>query len=365
MESVIQNGKKKTRKSGIELLRIILMLQVIFLHVCTKGKYSSFARGHLGPRNELFYWCIWLMSRCPVYLYFIISGYFSVTSNKTLGDIKGKLTKTYTAMLFYSILLPLTGWIFRWWEMTPKVVAMMLFPNITRVWYFMTLYLIVLFLSPYLNSCLTKLSKKDYLALLAVLMVILSILPMLTRFEPFASVVNLEQIVSTDGGKSLYGMIFMYILGGYLRLHVKTHERAQIKYLIFFFILLGINVVSRYRVPGYAKTAGTFDNCFIILQGVCLLLYFRDMQFQSKWINRIAALNLGVYMIHEHLQFRWIIWNDIFPVTQSKSFYMTWKYPFKILLICIAIFAGCAFIEQIRLWIFAGVRKIRINRSVK
>lgn len=359
METLVQNKQKKVRKSGIELLRIILMLQVIFLHVCTKGKYSSFARGHLGEWHELFYWCIWLMCRCPVYLYFIISGYFSVTSNKTLGDIKGKLIKTYSAMLFYSISLPLVGWLFHWWKMTPKVVAMMFFPNITRVWYFMTLYLIVLFLSPYLNACLTKLTKRDYQALLAVLMVLLSILPMLTRFEPFASVVNLEQIVSTDGGKSLYGMIFMYILGGYLRLYVKPHERAKLRYLGYFFLLLGINVALRYLVPGYRKTVGTFDNCFIILQCVCLLLYFRDLKFQSKWINHIAALNLGVYMVHEHLQFRWIIWNDIFPVTQSKSFYMTWKYPIKILLICLAIFTGCAFIEQIRLWIFAGVRRLR------
>ena len=45
MEAVVQ---KKVRESGIELLRIILMLQVIFLHVCTKGQYSSFGRGHLG-----------------------------------------------------------------------------------------------------------------------------------------------------------------------------------------------------------------------------------------------------------------------------------------------------------------------------
>lgn len=360
MEPVERNSQKKTRKSGIELLRIILMLQVIFLHVCTKAKYSSFARGHLGEAHELFYWCIWLMCRCPVYLYFVISGYFSVTSNKTLGEIKGKLLRTYSAMLFYSISLPLVGVAFGWWKMTPKVAMMMFFPNITRVWYFMTLYLIVLFLSPYLNRCLTRLSQKDYAILLAVLMVLLSILPMLTRFEPFASVINLEQIVSTDGGKSLYGMIFMYILGGYIRLYVRSYEKAKIRYLIFFLILLGINVLLRYLVPGYKKTVGTFDNCFIILQGVCLFLYFRDLQFQSKWINRIAALNLGVYMVHEHLQFRWIIWNDIFPVTQTKSFYMTWKYPFKILLICVAIFTGCALIEQFRLWIFAGVRKLKM-----
>ena len=363
MEAVVQ---KKVRESGIELLRIILMLQVIFLHVCTKGQYSSFGRGHLGEWHELFYWCIWLMCRCPVYLYFLISGYFSITSNRTLGDIKGKALRIYMAMLFYSILLPLIGWIFGWWEMTWKTVMMMFFPNITRVWYFMTLYLIVLFLSPYLNKCLTKISKKEYGMLVGFLMILLSILPMLTRFEPFASVVNLEQIVSTDGGKSLYGVIFMYILGGYIRLYVKTHEKAKLRYLAAFIGLLCINVTLRYVVPGYKSTVGTFDNCFIILQGISLFLFFRDLHFKSVIVNQIAALNLGVYMVHEHLLFRWIIWDDIFPITREKSFYMTWKYPIKIFLICVAIFTGCAIIEQIRVWIFSGVNTaVRVYKDKK
>ena len=362
MEFMKEKGGK-CRKSGIELLRIILMLQVIFLHVCTKGQYSDFGRGKLGPRNELFYWIIWLMCRCPVYLYILISGYFSIKSIKTLDDVKGKVIRTYSAMLFYSISLPLVGWIFGWWDMTWKTIMMMFFPNITRVWYFMTLYLIVLVLSPYLNACLLKITQKDYKVLIAFLTVLFSVLPMMERFEPFASVVNLEQIVSVDGGKSLYDVIFMYILGGYIRLYVKPYKKAQLRFLVFFVMLTGMNVLLRYCVPGYQKTVGTFDNIFIILQGVCLFLYFRDLTFQSVVINRIASFNLGVYMIHEHLLFRWIIWDDIFPMTREKSFYMTFKYPVKILLICLLIFAGCAVVEQIRLWIFAAGEKCFQNRK--
>lgn len=34
---------KKVRESGFELLRIIMMLQVIFLHVTNKGNYFDIA----------------------------------------------------------------------------------------------------------------------------------------------------------------------------------------------------------------------------------------------------------------------------------------------------------------------------------
>lgn len=345
-------SSKKVRESGIELLRIMLMLQVIFLHVCTKGHYSEFARGHLGPRHELFYWFIWLMCRCPVYLFILISGYFSVTSNKSLGAIQKKTVNTYLTMLFYSISIPVIGWIFGLWNLSTANIIRMFTPFASRAWYFMTLYLIVLFLSPFLNACLINLSKKDYTILVIFCSVIFSILPMATRIKPFSEVVNLEQVVTSEGGKGLYGFLYMYILGGYLRLHVKSYDKAKIRYLLMFLLINIINVFLRYSVPVYRTTVGTNDNILIILEGVCLVLYFRDLKFHSQVINRIASYTLGVYMIHEHLLLRKVIWNQIFAVTQTKAFYTTYKYPIKIFLICIAIFAGCSLIEQVRVWIF-------------
>ena len=296
----------------------------------------------------------------------LISGYFSVTSNKTWGDIKRKVLVSHRSMLFYSIGLPLLGVAAGWWVLTSVDVVRMLLPTISREWYFMTLYLIVLFLSPYLNRCLVALKKSEFQALIAFLMVILSILPMMSRMDLFSSVVNIEQVVSPDGGKGLYGFVFMYIIGAYIRLHVKSHERAQLRYLAAFFGLTAVNVFLLYNVPGYRSTVGTFDNFFIILQGICLFLFFRDMQFQSVIINRIAALNLGVYMIHEHIKFRAVLWNKWLPLTQQKSFYMTWKYPIKIFLICVVIFSGCAVVEQIRLWIFAWCNQVvQKHKTVK
>ncbi len=348
----------KARQSGVELLRIILMLQVIFLHVCTKGKYSSIARSSLGPNHALFYWNIWLMCRGPVYNFMLLSGYFSVTSRRSILASVRRIGKYYRVMLFYAFLIPLSGQIFGVWDLGKVQIVRMFIPLISGEWYFMTLYVLLQLFSPYLNRALNGLSKREYQVLLAVSTVFFSILPMLTRFEVLQKYVTLSQVIASEGGgKGLYGAVYMYMLGGYLRLHVKGQEKARARFLVIFFAINCFNVFLRYRFPAYRVTQGTNDNILVILQGVCLLLFFRDLKFSSKLINYIASLTLGVYMIHEHRVLRGIIWNRIFAATQTKSFYMTWKYPVKILLICLSIFAVCGLIEAGRLKLFAYVEK--------
>ena len=113
--------QKPIRESGIELLRILMMLQVIFLHVCssTHGGFTGLAEGgDLGDGTLLLYRAMFYCSRCPVYVYIILTGYFSVTSNKTFSDVRPKLLKTYFPMLFYSIGIPFLGWAMGMWDLT-------------------------------------------------------------------------------------------------------------------------------------------------------------------------------------------------------------------------------------------------------
>lgn len=357
----------KIRESGIELLRIISMLQVIFLHVCVYGGYSKIARHDLSRIHRLFFDLIYLSSRCPVYVYIVIFGYFSVKSNKTLGSIKGKIAKTYLPMLFYSLTIPFIGQALGLWQINDTAKARAFFPLTSKIWYFMTLYLLVLILSPFLNKALTALSKKEYTQLVVILFLLFSVWTVFAGLKQTSDVIKLDRVFETFDGKSLYGFIYMYILGGYLRLHVPCHNRAKFRYLAAFALLTIINFLLSHYVFSYNKVAAANDNPFIVLQGLCLVMFFRDLKFKSKAINYIASLNLGVYMIHEQFLVRNKIWNDWFKVLHQKSFYSTWKYPFKIILICLIIFIACGAIERIRVWIFKGIEILfkRINSRRK
>lgn len=345
----------KVRKSGIELLRILMMLQVIFLHVCVYGGYTNIAKNNLSDVHKLFYYLVFLSSRCPVYVYILIFGYFSVTSNKTLGSIKGKFAKTYLPMYFYSLAIPFVGQALGLWQLDSVSKVRAFFPLTSKIWYFMTLYILVLILSPFLNKALTALSKKEYTQLVIILFLLFSVWTVFAGLEQTGEVIKLDNVFNTGRGKSLYGFVYMYILGGYLRLHVPCHEKAKCRYLVVFAVLTAINVLLNHYLYSYSKLSSANDNPITVLQGICLLMFFRDLKFKSRAVNYIATVNLGVYMIHEQFLMRNKIWNDWFDFLHEKSFYNSWVYPFKILLICVTIFTACGIIEKIRVWLFKGV----------
>ena len=357
VDEIVDTKKTKVRQSGIELLRILMMLQVIFLHICLYGGYSSIAKHNLSGIHKAVFYLVYLSSRCPVYVYILIFGYFSVSSNKTLDSIKGKIAKIYLPMLFYSLVIPFIGRIFGLWRLSNIEKVRAFFPFTSRIWYFMTLYLLVLILSPFLNKTLTALSKKEYTRLVIILFLMFSVWTVFAQLDQTNSIIRLNKIFDYDG-KCLYGFVYMYVLGGFLRLHIPCHKKAQYRYLFVFALLTLINAALCKFINGYSVISTKNNNPFVVLQCVCLVLFFRDLKFKSKVINCIAAVNLGVYMIHEHFLVRNKIWNDLFGFLSEKSFYKSNTYPFIILLICLSVFTACGIIEKVRVRLFKGVSTI-------
>lgn len=359
--SLIQKREGAMRESGIELLRIILMLQVVFLHICDYGEYSVYPPDK-GGVDCLVYWIMMFMSRTTVYVYIALTGYFSVSSksNQSLRSVLQKVKKIYLPMLFFSITIPLIMWGTGQEAFSLSDLISAFLPVLSRTWYFMTLYIIVLILSPFVNRCINNLSKREYTVLIAILFFIFCIWDMLANLPPIDEVINLEKVIDTDSGKSLYGVLFMYILGGYLRLNVKSYDKPRLIYLIAFVALALLNTALVYIIPDYTKVVFYNDNPISVIQGVCLVLFFRDLRFKSRVVNHIAALNLGVYMIHEHPMVRDFIWDKVFGFTQEEAFYTSFPlYVFEALGICLLVFTVSAVLEQVRRGLWAAAGRLR------
>ncbi|MCQ4022191.1 MULTISPECIES: acyltransferase [unclassified Ruminococcus] len=365
--SFFKQSTGKMRESGIELLRIILMFQVVFLHICCYGGYSDNLSDVGGIQRGL-YWFMMFLSRTPVYVYIVILGYFSVSSNsnKTLKGVVPKIKKMYAPMLFFSLTIPAFMFITGFVQVTPQAVIKSFFPVLSRTWSFMTLYLIVILLSPFVNRCLNNISKREFMALLGILFFIFSVWTMLSSIKPISSVIRLDGVAETNGGKGLYGYLFMYILGAYIRLHIPKRSKADWRFIAAFVVLAVLNTLLVYCIPGYERPAMFNDNPISVIQGACLLLFFRDLKFKSRIVNHIALLNLGVYMIHEHPMVRSLIWDKLFAFTSDAEFYSSFPlYVFSALGVCAVIFISCAIIEQLRRGLFAivpvAVNKLRTH----
>ena len=364
---------KKPRNSNIELLRILMMLQIIFLHVSDYGEYSDIATLIEG-KTELIYWIIWLMCRCPVFVFIIIMGYFLSESKSDFN--RKRVLKTYLPMYFYSLAIPFIYGLFRPEEVTDELKIKAFLPFLSRTWYFMTLYLLVLILSPYLNRMVRGLTRNQFLGLLGICFFMLCIWQPLSMLEPFEGIIGLKKILSTQGGKSLYDFIFMYLLGAYMRKyhifssHNNNTDNLWNKPLIYLagFLLLGlINVFIVYKYPdeGIDSVIGYNDNPLVVLQCTCIFRFFEKLDLSrfekaGRVINYISIGNLGVYMIHEHPLLRHLIWDEIFTI-DNISFYTGIGYLFKIVGIILIIYVVCWLIDWVRRMLALLIKNVYLS----
>lgn len=359
-------GKTK-RQSGIELLRIIAMLQIIFLHVSQYGGlYKTSASA--GDIDGFIIEFMWSLCRAPVNVFVMISGYFMITSTADIKKMIKRASNPYGAMIFYSIAISAVFFIADPSIITVPRIIKTFMPFFSKMWYFLTNYIIILLISPFLNKMLVSLNKRQYLYFMGIVFVVMSVWSTLAEIDGFDKVFNITKVVDPYYGKSLGGFLMMYIIGGYVRLFVKKkepNESGKLKvntiYLVVFFLLCTLDFGLNYLFDQYSNVFGMFNNPIVVLESVMLLLFFRDLDFSSGFINTVAGTTLGIYAIHEHYLVRDWLWSVI--SFSDKSLYDTLLYIPMAIGACIGVFSACCIIELIRLKLFRTVSDFYCKRK--
>lgn len=145
------------RNFGIDLLRIIAMVMVVSHHFLGHG-------GVLDSVNEFsFNWfCAWIMrSVCyvSVTLFYLISAYFQ--SEKTMGIVG--IVRIWIEVIFYSIVMYAVSIIAGFESFSIQGVVKAIFPVLFRQYGFFNGYLLLIFLSPFLNSAVHAMGKNSTL----------------------------------------------------------------------------------------------------------------------------------------------------------------------------------------------------------
>lgn len=346
-------GKAK-RQSGIELLRIIIIFQIILLHLFDYGGLTKFA-DHYGGLTNLALDGIWSLCRMPVDVFILITGYFLVTSEYNLKKTLNRGKKVYLTMIFYSLVIAGIFFIINPKLITVPSVFKAFMPFFSKQWYFLSIYLIILFLSPFLNMMLQKLNKKQYLIFTGVVFAVMSVWSTLAYVDGLDKVFDIKKIVDPYMGKSLGGLLLLYFIGGYLRRFTKEHNKPQFKFLAMFFGLCAADFMLYCFVPQYGnKVFGMFNNPLVIGEAVTIFLFFRDIHFYSPVINTIAGTTLGIYAIHENQYIR----NTLWKINFSNGAFMNLDVPAAYIAAfayCAAIFVACCIIDLLRQKLFDGI----------
>ena len=297
----------------------------------------------------------------------MVSGYFQSTIKFKMS----KLIKNINLCWFYRILILTLLTIFRIWQPTSLDIFQQTFIIDLGVYWFMDIFIFLYCLSPFLNILISKLSKKDSQKFLLVLFLLFSVIPYLTGHKAFA-----------NNGYTLYNFIFVYFLGAYLHKYPFTKESKiknltlRKKRLLYFslFFILGIfhylltktashmpttNLLSAELSANILVSSLSYSNPIVILQTIFYFLFFETLSFQNKFINRISALTIGVYLIHDHPAIRGNLYHWL--KIDDRIIY-SFRFIFYILICVLLIFVLCAIIEWIRQVLFKFISNLKISK---
>ena len=287
---------KQQRKSNIELLRILAMLLIIDVHYfasCNAGAYTLPETG-----NWWVYHVMESLGICGVNIFVLITGFFSLNQHEIRPR---KMINLLLDVAFWGGLGYLLCMSVGWKGFDVKSIIKTILPILFGGRWFVKAYLVLLCLIPFINPILRALTKASYRKLLAILLLLFSFWPSFLPNPPI-----------DDYGYSFVHFVVLYIIAGYIRLHVERYPAKGICVAGFFLSAAAVFLSSLFE-NGYAWA---YNYVFVIAEAVFLLLLFAQLDIQSVWINRLASCAFGVFLIHTDGFFSRLIYERLFHCSE-------------------------------------------------
>lgn len=338
---------KPRRNSAIELLRIVAMLIILANHFSVHGLFHGIDRAvpeivlnNIYSYQILFTKFVDWGGTLGNYIFILITGYFMINRQVKYK----KIIILLATMFFYSWIILIFVYIFMPQLCSVKLMFNSLIPIFVGENWFVSCYIIFFAFVPFINKFLGMIDQKFYEKFLIVAFVFYIFLPFL-RMQTFMK------------EAPILFFVLVYAIGGYLRLYFMkkinlTYHKQYIRntVLILTMILssiLMLEITAIFVHKNILVTKATYiSHLFDIPLAIMIFLSFAAMKpFFNKYVNIVAGTVLGVYLLHENMFLRRIIWDYIFPnVDYITSNWYILFYAIKV----VAIFVICSGIDLLR-----------------
>ncbi len=350
----------KNKNSGIELLIIFAIIMIIGTNIILQGNLYSIAYIEGGSLHNVVDFFRQLFSP-GIAIFAMVAGYCTVRRKFDLVKSYKRLLKLYLTILFYSVVLSVIFFLLGRGLYTSDGIKIPLYVNILKTifpvsskhWSFLSNFFVMCLFAPFINIVLQRLTKQECKILIAICTAFFCILPILSHTRVFAPVFSVVGLGDFFGGENPVSFMYLYVIGGYIKLHTKEAEAPRCIYLLpvivgplinmFFYIKL------QKMISDYDLTAKMI-NPIVIIMAVSLIMFFKDIKFEIRLVNKLASSTIGIYAIHEFSCVREILWNMFnFYKLNNKNIFMLLIYMAGI---TVFVFLVCTIIDLIRQLIF-------------
>ncbi len=342
----------KPRNANMDILRIVSMLLIVFLHSIDHSGVLEAAI----PGTAMYYYVYfgYYLAQICVNCFVLLSGYFMIESSFR----PSKLVNLWLEVVFYSVVIRvifiLTG------QQSFSVTSLIscFVPVITGRYWFITIYFGLYLISPFLNVAIKAMSKKQFTALNVVLFLIMSCW---SSIHPSMAGMN------SGGGWGLAWFVVLYCFAAWMRLYYNKNNKLFGKSLLFFAIPVAVTVMlfcANYLNIGIIQTTihnwYRYDSALATVMSLVLMAVFINADVKnavvSKIITKIAPLTLGVYLIHAHADVSPWSW----AVLNLPQYMSGWFFPVAQILAVLGIFIVCIAIDAIRNQLFKLIKLTRL-----
>ncbi len=344
----MDDGKIK-RHIGIELLRVVSMLMIITLHW---GGFGIKIIELIPYSFEWFFaWTVRGFAYMSVNTYVLISAYFLY---HRCGGHK-KLFQLWLEVVVYSLGIYLITIVTGNTQLSFKGLLHYTTPILSMAYWFVTSYVGMFFLSPFLNKSLQSLELKEHRNLCILLCVLFSIVP---NFFFWSTWLN------WGSSCGIVWFVVLYVIGAYIRRLSDTNELnipkvklwrvAALSWLLPVFSKIIIALLSQILTGDIVGSSVFYmNNSVIVLAGsIFTFLAFRSMDITNVRIYKVILFlsqgSFAVYLIHEHGCLRDIIWNFVGEHTHRDSWLIVVDYFATV----VCIYSFCVVVDYLRSKLF-------------
>lgn len=333
----------KKRQVNFELLRILCMYMIVVGHCLFHGRVT--AKLGYGTANYFLSYLIQSFSVVHVNCFVMIAGYFAIDREFRAE----RMLRFWRQVLFYSVGIWLLYSLFA--QVTGTDALKAVFPISTKNYWFASVYMGLMLLMPFVGMLASKLSRRQYQYMLAILAWLLSVNHMFFRVDAYG----------VYSGRELGWFLFLALTAGYIKLHTKPDRKyfyyGLAGYVIGSLMVLGSVYLS---VEFHQEDIGYFLNYnspLALFATVSLFICVKNMPWKETRLDglilKLAGAAFGVYLIHDNYLIRYLVW-DTFRA--SKVALTHWAVIYACMIGAI-VYLVCTAIELIRQYVFRCVGK--------
>ena len=353
-----QQKINKRRNAGIDLLRIMAMMGIVFSHILYQGKGLNKYHRYKNKIKFLYTYIFWHVNS-----YGIISGIVGYKSTKY-----SNLLYIWLCVVFYSVSIHYYYLIYKKDASIKDELYVEYYPIIYKRYWYCTSYFGMFIFLPAINKGIQYLSKSEFKLL------VMSILNIFVFWQAYIN--NKGDFFNMNGGHSIIWLLCLYIIGAYIGKFnvIYTRIKRYIFSFIYLFIFLFLcSIHNKYRYYTISGSIGNYkiklinliknsSESFCVIkttQAIFITLFFLQLKYNeylSKFITFFGPLTFGVYLIHFHKIVRK---NYLSILLVRESYSLAFNEVIKMLILkCLKIFLVCIIIEYLRHLLFT-ILKIR------